>query len=533
MDAYDETMDIFESLDLGELPLEDDVALIGIGSSKSVQDTKDDTDEKPTKGKKKKSKSGDDDDDTSTDKNNDSDKKKKKDSKKSDKDSKKKDKKSSTTATVPLTIGRATKGAPAPAPSSTTNIASPKLVPAPKPAGLPAGIPAPVVVPPPQPPGQESMANILLKQTAKDTNQTPMAARLREINAAQQQTVSGQRDRPGGPSTTVGPPSLNSQQPGAVGQALGSGLGSRLEQSPLSIQSQPLPTNVSGSGYPPFTSSQPQPTTSSSLSSPRLTSTQSPGQRQPTGAQQSIVAPPPIPALTGINAQSKLNTSPMANTAKQLQQRSSQQQRSSPVQRNAFRGQLLPPGASLEPLLDINDCAAVDDTYARLRDNYNDQFWTLTNDKENDSSKISHISALADLDASTRTAPRKADSERPKQYVPRNPYNTPAAFPSSPAAAFDDPRVFEKLGTDTLFFIFYFCQGTYQQYLAAKQLKKQSWRYHNKYMTWFQRHEEPKVSTDEYEQGAYVYFDYETGWCQRIKSDFTFEYNFLEDELVA
>ena len=25
---------------------------------------------------------------------------------------------------------------------------------------------------------------------------------------------------------------------------------------------------------------------------------------------------------------------------------------------------------------------------------------------------------------------------------------------------------------------------------------------------------------------------YETGWCQRIKSDFTFEYAYLEDELV-
>jgi hypothetical protein len=37
-------------------------------------------------------------------------------------------------------------------------------------------------------------------------------------------------------------------------------------------------------------------------------------------------------------------------------------------------------------------------------------------------------------------------------------------------------------------------QGTYQQYLAARELKKQSWRYHKKYMTWFQRHEEPKVS---------------------------------------
>ncbi|CAJ2672143.1 unnamed protein product [Trifolium pratense] len=83
--------------------------------------------------------------------------------------------------------------------------------------------------------------------------------------------------------------------------------------------------------------------------------------------------------------------------------------------------------------------------------------------------------------------------------------------------------------------------NTYQQYLAAKELKKQSWRYHRKYNTWFQRHEEPKVATDEYEQGTYVYFDFHIanddhnkhGWCQRIKNEFTFEYNFLEDELLV
>ena len=57
-------------------------------------------------------------------------------------------------------------------------------------------------------------------------------------------------------------------------------------------------------------------------------------------------------------------------------------------------------------------------------------------------------------------------------------------------------------------YIDYFLQNTYQQYLAAKELKKQSWRYHKKYNTWFQRHEEPKVATDEYEQGTYVYFDF-------------------------
>ena len=89
-------------------------------------------------------------------------------------------------------------------------------------------------------------------------------------------------------------------------------------------------------------------------------------------------------------------------------------------------------------------------------------------------------------------------------------------------------------------------------------MKKQLWRYHKKYLTWFQRHEEPKEITNDYEQvrhppllslfflfflvvfietyphwrvaqGTYVYFDYETGWCQRKKTEFTFEYRYLEE----
>lgn len=67
------------------------------------------------------------------------------------------------------------------------------------------------------------------------------------------------------------------------------------------------------------------------------------------------------------------------------------------------------------------------------------------------------------------------------------------------------------------------------RYLAARELKRQSWRFHKKYQTWFQRHEEPKAITDTYEQGTYVYFDYEGSWCQRKKGEFRFEYQFLED----
>lgn len=68
------------------------------------------------------------------------------------------------------------------------------------------------------------------------------------------------------------------------------------------------------------------------------------------------------------------------------------------------------------------------------------------------------------------------------------------------------------------------------RHLAAQELKRQSWRFHVKYLTWFQRHSEPQAITDEYEQGVYVYFDWEGSWCQRKKSDFRFEYRYLSED---
>jgi len=77
---------------------------------------------------------------------------------------------------------------------------------------------------------------------------------------------------------------------------------------------------------------------------------------------------------------------------------------------------------------------------------------------------------------------------------------------------FDDPRLYSKVDTDALFYSFYYRQNTHQQYLAAKALKSQSWRFHKQYQTWFQRHEEPKSITEDYEQGTYRFFDYESTW---------------------
>lgn len=136
------------------------------------------------------------------------------------------------------------------------------------------------------------------------------------------------------------------------------------------------------------------------------------------------------------------------------------------------------------------------------------------------------------IDESFHFIPESVDSEKANRYVPRNVYPTPASFPTTPLSVFENSAVFEKLDVDTLFFIFYYQQGSYQQYLAARELKRRTWGYHKKYKTWFKRHEEPQVTGEDYEQGTFVYFDYETGWCQRIKTEFTFEYSYLEDELL-
>jgi len=132
------------------------------------------------------------------------------------------------------------------------------------------------------------------------------------------------------------------------------------------------------------------------------------------------------------------------------------------------------------------------------------------------------------LEAASHHLPHPSDSERLRPYLPRNPCGTPHYYPQTPPPGSDTMEFFQRLSTETLFFIFYYMEGTKAQYLAAKALKKQSWRFHTKYMMWFQRHEEPKMINDEYEQGTYIYFDYEK-WGQRKKEGFTFEYRFLED----
>lgn len=139
-------------------------------------------------------------------------------------------------------------------------------------------------------------------------------------------------------------------------------------------------------------------------------------------------------------------------------------------------------------------------------------------------------------------------------FFQRNPAVTPTSFPQAQAPIVANPAFWERfsidsLNPDLLFFAFYYqqvymsplllvflhlskttreylflyifvfaktLQNTYQQYLAARELKRQSWRYHKKFNTWFQRHEEPEVTTDEYERGSYMIFDIHAGWYVKL-----------------
>ncbi|KAB5571881.1 Not1 N-terminal domain, CCR4-Not complex component-domain-containing protein [Coniochaeta sp. 2T2.1] len=165
---------------------------------------------------------------------------------------------------------------------------------------------------------------------------------------------------------------------------------------------------------------------------------------------------------------------------------------------------------------------------------FDDLLQTLTDSKSRGPPPLQSPTTLRLLAASQASAPGISDAEPHKLYKPDKPlpYQTVySQYPQEPLPILENPQLYQRIDPDTLFYVFYYKQGTYQQYLAAKALKDQSWRFHKQYQTWFQRHEEPKAITEEFEQGTYRFFDYESTWMNRRKADFRFAYKFLEDDV--
>ena len=88
----------------------------------------------------------------------------------------------------------------------------------------------------------------------------------------------------------------------------------------------------------------------------------------------------------------------------------------------------------------------------------------------------------------SRSVPQPIDSHWSNNPVRMRlpPAGVPASYPQMKLPVLDNPALFEKLDTEALFFAFYYMPGTHQQYLAARELKRQSWRYHKQHGAWFQ-----------------------------------------------
>lgn len=322
------------------------------------------------------------------------------------------------------------------------------------------------------------------------------------------------------PPGMVGPSNQASVPPGMVSHSdtgrTPSPSTTRRSQSPLTPGLDPLPAP--------------------SVPAPKLSDTYRKGAHL---AQGGATAPTPVPASrvasqtatshNEMNTQVNLNQA--AQTAAQMVQNNATSNATTPV-RSALNSQrpsvsesgtglpvstsgelidvkLLPPG-----LQDLIQC--LDAAKQRLADP-SAAFKTST------VAKLVHSSFLNTPDAQM--------SDVPNYYHPQNPYPTPDYYPQESLPTLEDPAIFKEMHVDTLFYIFYYCQNTHQQYLAAKELKSRSWRFHKQFLTWFQRQEDPTLITDEFEEGTYRFFDFEGSWVQRRKTNFKFEFKYLENEI--
>lgn len=135
------------------------------------------------------------------------------------------------------------------------------------------------------------------------------------------------------------------------------------------------------------------------------------------------------------------------------------------------------------------------------------------------------------LDMSLGHLPHTLDVQRQRSYEPPNAIDPIPYFPQEVLPVLSNKNVYHQMDLDTLFFIFYYHQKSYQQYFAAKELKARSYRYHTKEQRWYQRLERPQLTTEKDELGAYTFFDFEEKWDHDRIAEFLFEYKYLENEL--
>ncbi|EDO15611.1 hypothetical protein Kpol_1006p7 [Vanderwaltozyma polyspora DSM 70294] len=86
-------------------------------------------------------------------------------------------------------------------------------------------------------------------------------------------------------------------------------------------------------------------------------------------------------------------------------------------------------------------------------------------------------------------------------------------------------KTFSKFDLDTLFFIFYHYQGTYEQFLVARELAKhRNWKFNKINRNWYYKEvTKSPPGMQQAEEETWRYFDYQNSWlARRCNSDFKY-----------
>ncbi|QEU61849.1 Not5 [Kluyveromyces lactis] len=140
---------------------------------------------------------------------------------------------------------------------------------------------------------------------------------------------------------------------------------------------------------------------------------------------------------------------------------------------------------------------------------------------------------LKHLESSLLNCPDSLDADTPRLF--ENPLSLPHPtsifFPHEPIrfmaqdlpAKGDDlygkisvAKIMSKFALDTLFFIFYHYQGSYDQFLASRELSLRGWTFNKTNRCWFHKEvEKLPPGIEGKEEVTWRYFDYQKAWLSR------------------
>ncbi|SCU88160.1 LAMI_0D09010g1_1 [Lachancea mirantina] len=147
---------------------------------------------------------------------------------------------------------------------------------------------------------------------------------------------------------------------------------------------------------------------------------------------------------------------------------------------------------------------------------------------------------VSQLESSLLNCPDSLDADTPKLYqAPLSlPHPTSIFFPNEPIrlVSTETPeesrpardfysrtslaRIMSKFDLDTLFMVFYHYQGTYEQFLAAKELSNRGWQFNKINRCWlFKEVEKLPPGNEKSEEVSWRYFDYQKSWLARRCGD--------------